>query len=96
MRGALSEAFCGVLGIGIIPAGAGSTGELNPLNRFVRDHPRRCGEHGSSESARTRLTGSSPQVRGAHVDLPGVVGRVGIIPAGAGSTYRMLCNIGKQ
>ena len=52
--------------LGIIPAGAGSTGTSPIWPRPPRDHPRRCGEHARGASSAIRLSGSSPQVRGAH------------------------------
>ena len=72
--------------MGIIPACAGSTDKLPEYIAAIRDHPRMCGEHPISDHWPTRVTGSSPHVRGA---LPSSVNNVapsGIIPACAGST----------
>ena len=71
---------------GLIPAGAGST--LAPAARRTRwaAHPRRRGEHASASSTTNALGGSSPQARGAPQPARGTSRRVGLIPAGAGST----------
>ena len=55
--------------VGIIPADAGST--LAPVFGWVhrKDHPRRCGEHVVPMLIRERKVGSSPQMRGAHLEI---------------------------
>ena len=72
---------------GIIPACAGSTPHPRSKSPLPWDHPRMCGEHGTTSGTVCRPAGSSPHVRGAPhgSGLPGT-GR-GIIPACAGSTY---------
>ena len=86
VRGAPNGMRRNVIGCGIIPACAGSTGRCFLLSRLTRDHPRMCGEHVMDASRSCRSAGSSPHVRGAHFgDEPRVVLR-GIIPACAGST----------
>ena len=71
---------------GIIPAGAGSTGDRRYDRRMYRDHPRRCGEHGALPHFRLTGRGSSPQVRGARCLIVRNGFPMRIIPAGAGST----------
>ena len=86
MRGALCLRLINVELLGIIPAYAGST-RFNPCKSYgSRDHPRVCGEHLRPRGVYLLHTGSSPRMRGAHVEH--VVGfvRGGIIPAYAGST----------
>ena len=74
---------------GIIPACAGSTRRpiTPPLRR--RDHPRMRGEHSGDEGSKVKLTGSSPHARGAQRARCGGGVPRGIIPACAGSTYRL-------
>ena len=73
---------------GIIPARAGSTRLAQAARRGRGDHPRSCGEHHCPVTDAAAWMGSSPLVRGALVADGGVQGRVGIIPARAGSTAR--------
>ena len=69
----------------IIPADAGSAGQSLTQHG---ESPRGRGEHTRSAPNGTRQAGSSPRARGAQ-GRPGRRGdRVGIIPAGAGSTTR--------
>ena len=87
MRGAHQRLHDRVHDHGIIPADAGSTGLSCLLSGYLRDHPRRCGEHQASNSRVSSVLGSSPQMRGAHVQgFSGFDGQ-GIIPADAGSTH---------
>ena len=86
MRGALGQKVLDALGLGIIPACAGSTRKHAQPKLQARDHPRMCGEHGNVGKAPTRQTGSSPHVRGAPVSQSLLDCRAGIIPACAGST----------
>ena len=69
-----------------IPAGAGNTSRPPVLTRLVSVHPRRRGEHITSNVERLPVVGSSPQARGT---LPKHGYRVvtdRFIPAGAGNT----------
>ena len=71
----------------IIPAYAGSTNNLENLQKTKEDHPRIRGEHFIVYDPDTFAEGSSPHTRGApqmfeDPDLP-----PGIIPAYAGSTF---------
>ena len=86
MRGALFRVCLINLRIGIIPADAGST--LQPALRgpVPQDHPRGCGEHMPRSRMWSVTSGSSPRMRGAHRVPPRRFGRIGIIPADAGST----------
>ena len=70
----------------IIPACAGSTGQVVDGGFQSRDHPRMCGEHASPAARMFLAAGSSPHVRGAHDTIPASRHSRGIIPACAGST----------
>ena len=72
---------------GIIPACAGSTRPRLRAVAFFRDHPRLCGEHAFGLWSASRVSGSSPLVRGAPMPLIFANRRNGIIPACAGSTF---------
>ena len=91
MRGARHQHPYQQLGLGIIPAYAGSTRDNQMSSKCARDHPRVCGEHMACWAYITFRSGSSPRMRGAH--QPGVVGLLvqGIIPAYAGSTTWRFC-----
>ncbi len=85
-RGALALADVCNLGVGIIPACAGSTAVGHHGGAERRDHPRMRGEHLSVRADMSASSGSSPHARGAP-ELARVEGVLdGIIPACAGST----------
>ena len=71
---------------GIIPADAGSTGNIQPIQPTKGDHPRGCGEHRAFSGPWPSPRGSSPRMRGApaHERTNHETNR--IIPADAGST----------
>ena len=71
---------------GLIPAGAGTTREVDATCTFHRAHPRRCGDHKDVWSLLITIQGSSPQVRGPPPTLAVVFSTLGLIPAGAGTT----------
>ncbi|EFL35726.1 conserved hypothetical protein [Streptomyces viridochromogenes DSM 40736] len=48
---------------GTIPAGAGSRVSISGLTRWLRDHPRGCGEQRQVVRINSRLGGPSPRVR---------------------------------
>ena len=85
-RGALRPDEPKVPQRGIIPAYAGSTTCTDTRHNCPRDHPRIRGEHPRSTLLRLRWSGSSPHTRGARGKRLGIVERLGIIPAYAGST----------
>ena len=86
MRGALSGVYLEGVQLRIIPADAGSTPALQPLERDHQDHPRGCGEHYSLSLASSSAAGSSPRMRGAPTAGTRKDRRRRIIPADAGST----------
>ena len=71
---------------GIIPAYAGSTNFLGAPDSVASDHPRIRGEHFHVLGVNIDAAGSSPHTRGARLRRRRDRGRVGIIPAYAGST----------
>ena len=71
---------------GLIPAGAGSTGDGERVGRGCRAHPRWRGEHRTKRPMLALPLGSSPLARGALDLLFGISDGGGLIPAGAGST----------
>ena len=71
----------------IIPAYAGSTATAPVKIILTPDHPRIRGEHLSLPYTLTVDAGSSPHTRGAHDGVRVALGRQGIIPAYAGSTF---------
>ena len=74
---------------GLIPARAGSTLLLLLWRMHRGAHPRPCGEHTQGATAANRYEGSSPPVRGAPAVITTPTARCGLIPARAGSTYRL-------
>ena len=71
---------------GIIPAHAGNTGAPANDARAAWDHPRACGEHTSTGTAKVTVKGSSPRMRGTLDDTYTKLPIAGIIPAHAGNT----------
>ncbi len=66
MRGTHSFAWGTGVNVGIIPAYAGNTLALNPMEKDWRDHPRVCGEHVTPWRDSEAILGSSPRMRGTH------------------------------
>ena len=87
VRGALRQTQRQGQRPGIIPACAGSTPSNTTPRATTRDHPRMCGEHFNCEEVALMRVGSSPHVRGAHLDRRLPRRESGIIPACAGSTW---------
>ena len=86
-RGALELADAQGIDLRIIPACAGSTPLMPPDSPRQWDHPRMRGEHPQPPGTRLHEHGSSPHARGAHRRRDRQLGRRGIIPACAGSTW---------
>ena len=70
----------------IIPAYAGSTGDIRFATLAGKDHPRIRGEHRARSTSTAPETGSSPHTRGAHPSMNPSMSHPRIIPAYAGST----------
>ena len=62
-----------------------------PVSGDESVHPRRRGEHSSSNTSKTQSTGSSPQARGTLRRPRGRRARGRFIPAGAGNTQMTVC-----
>ena len=75
---------------GIIPACAGNTSRMQSRAQAPRDHPRVCGEHITYAVEGASSQGSSPRVRGTLIVPCGGFSGVGIIPACAGNTARIM------
>ncbi len=74
----------------IIPALAGNTSPAGAHHPHPRDHPRACGEHSICCCASLIVVGSSPRLRGTRKREVAAWRGVGIIPALAGNTLRVL------
>ena len=88
-RGAPGCARPGHAREGIIPACAGSTGGDTVATVQTRDHPRMRGEHSLIKPPMYSAQGSSPHARGARALRAPQAALQGIIPACAGSTFRL-------
>ena len=73
-------------GIRIIPAHAGQTLTNEAGSTRRPDHPRACGANSAISANHVPLFGSSPRMRGKHLNEPLHVTNVRIIPAHAGQT----------
>ena len=74
--------------LGLIPAHAGKTTDINRRSINKPAHPRSRGENESRHRSVTSRSGSSPLTRGKLVGLLGRRLRGGLIPAHAGKTWR--------
>ena len=74
---------------GLIPAGAGSTRWPKGGRGAPAAHPRWRGEHPQPWNCISGWCGSSPLARGAHRHRPWPSRTERLIPAGAGSTFRL-------
>ena len=90
MRGAPLRGASNLIGMGIIPADAGSTARSARACHEAQDHPRGCGEHDLRMHQGQMKAGSSPRMRGAHHITGPIDGNVRIIPADAGSTTGLI------
>ena len=73
---------------GLIPARAGKTNGRTAAARSEPAHPRACGENGTAGAGATRLSGSSPRVRGKRHPRRRRGHEDRLIPARAGKTTR--------
>ena len=67
-----------------IPACAGNTTDTSQRLACPPVHPRVCGEHCNASATRAGIIGSSPRVRGTHLQLTPQVPDSRFIPACAG------------
>ena len=86
-RGARDVLKAGVTAARLIPAHAGSTSSVRSISVSGSAHPRSRGEHGNVRKHIRVNIGSSPLTRGARRPGAGLIPRLGLIPAHAGSTY---------
>ena len=87
MRGSQSKVIGSYDGHGIIPAHAGLTQQLIPMDNAGRDHPRACGAHLGVTFISKNEQGSSPRMRGSPLLCHAYRVTRGIIPAHAGLTF---------
>ena len=73
---------------GITPAYAGKSCSASQYQRTPRDHPRTCGEKGSSLLEAMPLAGSPPHMRGKVPPLLVACLSLGITPAYAGKSHK--------
>ena len=74
------------VGMRIIPARAGFTGQETRVTEYYEDHPRSRGVYRQCAHTPTQPPGSSPLARGLPAILGVAAGNAGIIPARAGFT----------
>ncbi len=86
VRGKHARVDVAFAAVRIIPARAGQTSMPGPPMGPSPDHPRACGANGRLGYKVTRITGSSPRVRGKLRGLFVDGAQVRIIPARAGQT----------
>ena len=93
-RGARGLALCHSLGVGLIPAYAGSTRPRHTCHSRPSAHPRLRGEHLPIAFFTRSGVGSSPLTRGAPCIAEHNVSADRLIPAYAGSTSEVVHNRG--
>ena len=69
-----------------IPACAGTTRGIQRSSHVASDHPRVCGDNGSTSARQTPTQGPSPRVRGQRQSGKGFLSTHRTIPACAGTT----------
>ena len=69
-----------------IPASAGNTSPLRSSSSTISVHPRVCGEHVKAPLSVLSATGSSPRLRGTHININDNADSHRFIPASAGNT----------
>ena len=88
VRGRRGQPTIRSIGQRLIPAGAGQTPHGWRAYRRSRAHPRGCGADEAADELSKRVQGSSPRVRGRPAIRRAAGAALGLIPAGAGRTYR--------
>ena len=86
MRGKGNNMSTGCLNLGITPAYAGKSVELNVLFCLFQDHPRLCGEKTAMHGFPAMTGGSPPPMRGKAVRCGEFASYSGITPAYAGKS----------
>ena len=70
----------------ITPAHAGNSAATGSWCRYLRDHPRACGEQYPLFDFTVVLVGSPPRMRGTALIFDGIKGKLRITPAHAGNS----------
>ena len=86
VRGKVMSQPDGAIYVGITPAYAGKSKEVNNYAVYHWDHPRACGEKSAQVQCLPRLSGSPPRMRGKEQLASGVRSSAGITPACAGKS----------
>ena len=95
MRGTHDVIAFHALRPGIIPAYARNTCRNDTRGCCTWDHPRVCGEHGTTLGSKRLKRGSSPRMRGTPSQTQCAARPSGIIPAYAGNTVTIMKNPSK-
>ena len=93
MRGKVLFKTLGEGTFGITPACAGKRMVFAGRKSRTWDHPRVCGEKGSSTFWSRNHSGSPPRMRGKEETVPEFYGLRGITPACAGKSTRCRCRL---
>ena len=93
VRGKLWDLVAVFVNAGLIPACAGKTFPAMSRVRYIRAHPRVCGENTNDTISAALEGGSSPRVRGKLWDLVAVFVNAGLIPACAGKTFPAMSRV---
>ena len=86
VRGKLWDLVAVFVNAGLIPACAGKTFPAMSRVRYIRAHPRVCGENTNDTISAALEGGSSPRVRGKHAPAETRSAGERLIPACAGKT----------
>ena len=86
VRGKLGSSVSEAMSVGLIPACAGKTGGYFVAVDAGGAHPRVCGENVKLPASKSRISGSSPRVRGKPMWASGFMRVRRLIPACAGKT----------
>ena len=87
MRGKRTGCSVASWPVRIIPAHAGQTCTPRTSCDFPQDHPRACGANACMTGVIDNVDGSSPRMRGKHIQTNLLSNSLRIIPAHAGQTY---------
>ena len=90
MRGKVAGLLKGRAEHGITPAYAGKSASTNADRFSVQDHPRVCGEKRVFATSFAEIPGSPPRVRGKVIRCEELARVVGITPACAGKSGRVI------
>ena len=94
MRGTPGCVFMATCAIGLIPTYAGNTTMSTRQSLICGAHPHVCGEHIHNNTTEFGHEGSSPRMRGTHLQLTRLARTKGLIPTYAGNTaWSLRCGL---